>query len=228
MNQILQILDTNLKSNYISRNNTYLRKMKLVFWLSIVVIVICIIAYFFIQYNYFKKEQISKKLMNNYDIQCLYSNNTNNDNYYTAQKTILLQYNNNNNIEPFVVGLLKIDKINITYPILSIVNEESLEISPCRFYGPMPNEIGNLCIAGHNYANQSHFGRLSSLENGDIIKIYDLNGNGIEYIVYDKKEVEANDFSCTDQNTNNSKEITLITCNTMKNTRIVIKARENK
>ena len=31
-------------------------------------------------------------------------------------------------------------KQNITYPILSTTSEELLKISPCRFYGPMPNE----------------------------------------------------------------------------------------
>ena len=114
------------------------------------------------------------------------------------------------------------------YPILSTSSEKLLEISPCRFYGPMPNEIGNLCIAGHNYANQKHFGKLSSLEKGDLIEIYDSNGSKTNYIIYNKFEVHANDISCTNQNTNNKREVTLVTCNTIKGNRLVVKAKENR
>ena len=58
-----------------------------------------------------------------------------------------------------------------------------LDISVCRFAGPMPNEIGNLCIAGHNYINNKLFGRLAELKIGDEITIYDLSGNSINYSI---------------------------------------------
>ena len=92
----------------------------------------------------------------------------------------------------------------------------------------MPNEIGNLCIAGHNNADNTIFGKLYLLELEDLIDIYDLTGNKVSYKIYDKYETTYNDTSCLNQNTNNSKEITLITCNTIKNTRHIIKANENK
>ena len=192
---------------------------KITFWISLFIIFICIIFYFFTKYNSWQKEKISKNLARQFNIRSLYTNS----NEYTAEKSI---YNLEN--EPFVIGLLKIDKINLMYPILSTSSEKLLEISPCRFYGPMPNEIGNLCIAGHNYANQKHFGKLSSLEKGDIIEIYDSNGTKLNYIIYNKSEVTANDTSCTDQNTNNKREVTLVTCNTIKGNRLVIKAKENR
>lgn len=66
-----------------------------------------------------------------------------------------------------------------------------LKISLCRFAGPMPNEIGNLCIAGHNYVDYKLFSRLHELENGDKIDIYDLNGTKITYAVFDKFEVKS-------------------------------------
>lgn len=192
---------------------------KITFWISLFIIFICIIFYFFTKYNSWQKEKLSKSLTNQFNIRSLYSNQNN----YTAEKSI---YNSRN--DPFVIGLLKIDKINLMYPILSTSSEKLLEISPCRFYGPMPNEIGNLCIAGHNYANQKHFGKLSSLEKGDIIEIYDANGSKSNYIIYNKFEVPANDISCTNQNTNNKREVTLVTCNTIKGNRLVVKAKENR
>lgn len=220
MNQILENKSL-VKNSYKTNKNSsiFFKQYKLIFIISIITIIICIMIYFILRYHAYKKEKISKNLINNFGITTLYANNNNN---YIANKTT------NNSKEPFVIGLLKIDKINLMYPILSTSSDELLKISPCRFYGPMPNEIGNLCIAGHNYANQKHFGKLTSLENSDMFQIYDLTGNYIDYIIYEIQEVSANDTSCINQDTNNSKQVTLVTCNTIKGTRIVIKAKENR
>jgi len=219
MNQILENNFSSKNLNKKNKNTSHLSKTyKSIFIFSIIIIIICIIIYLSLRYNSYKKEKISKSLIDNFNITTLYANNNN----YIANRTT------NNSEEPFVIGLLKIDKINLIYPILSTSSEELLEISPCRFYGPMPNEVGNLCIAGHNYASKKHFGKLTSLNEKDIIKIYDLNGNFVDYIIYKIQEVPSNDTSCISQNTNNTKEITLITCNTIKGTRIVIKAKENR
>ena len=47
--------------------------------------------------------------------------------------------------------------------VISKTNDELLKLSICRYYGPMPNEIGNLCIAGHNYKNNLMFSKLNKL-----------------------------------------------------------------
>lgn len=214
MNQILESKVLN-KSTPLTHTNSS-KKFKFILIFSILIIALCIIIYLILKYNSYKKEKFSKSLVTNFGITTLYANNNN----YIANKTTT------NIEEPFVIGLLKIDKINLMYPILSNTSEELLKISPCRFYGPMPNEIGNLCIAGHNYANQKHFGKLTSLELNDIFQVYDLNGFSIDYIIYEIKEVSANDTSCINQDTNNSREVTLVTCNTIKGTRIVVKAKE--
>ena len=87
---------------------------------------------------------------------------------------------------------------------------------------------GNLCIAGHNYADNKIFGKLYMIDLGDVIDIYDLSGNKISYVIYEKTEVPADDISCTSQNTNGLCEITLVTCNTIKGNRHIIKAKENR
>lgn len=46
----------------------------------------------------------------------------------------------------------------------------------------------------------------------------------MEYLVYKTYETDYNDLDCINQDTNNKKEITLITCNNIKNKRRVIKA----
>lgn len=61
---------------------------------------------------------------------------------------------------------------------------------------------------------------------GDIISIYDLSGAKVNYEVYLSSEIDYQDLSCTNQNTNGKREITLITCNNIKNRRRLIKAVE--
>ena len=90
----------------------------------------------------------------------------------------------------------------------------------------MPNEIGNLCIAGHNYVDYKLFSRLNELEFNDEIIIYDLNGNSIVYKIYDIYETNPDDTSCTFQNTNGIRIITLVTCNNVNGKRLVIHAKE--
>lgn len=215
MNQILE--SKLLTESTLLKTSISSKKFKFIFIISILIIALCVIIYLFLKYNSYKKEKISNALITNFGITTLYANNNN----YIATTTANVE-------EPFVIGLLKIDKINLMYPILSNTSEELLKISPCRFYGPMPNEIGNLCIAGHNYANQKHFGKITSLEINDIFQVYDQNGNSVDYLIYEIKEVPANDTSCMNQNTNNLREVTLITCNTIKSTRIIVKAKENR
>lgn len=212
MNQILNEYEIN------SNSNKYKKKFNIILSFSLLIIVIGIFAFIFSKYQILEKEKVSKNLISNYSIQTLYNNSTN----YETNSTLLSLTSNN----PFIIGIIQIDKIDLLYPILSTTTEELLKISPCKFYGPMPNEIGNLCIAGHNYVNNKQFGKVNYLDMNDIIKIFDLNGNYIDYKIYSKTEISATDLSCTNQNTNGAKEITLITCNNIKGNRTCIKAKQ--
>ena len=126
----------------------------------------------------------------------------------------------------YTIGIISIPKINLEYPILSTATTELLKVAPCYFWGASPNEIGNLCIAGHNYRNTKFFSKVPSLTNGDAINITDLYGRTITYIVYDNYVVAPNDRACTSQLTNGKKEVTLITCTNDSSNRVIIKARE--
>lgn len=123
-------------------------------------------------------------------------------------------------------GTLSIPSIGISYPILTEENDELLKISLCKYWGPSPNQIGNYCIVGHNYASGKMFGKLSQVNNGDKVNLTDLSGNTITYSVYNKYPVKPTDVSCTSQLTNGQREITLITCTNYGKERLVVKARE--
>ena len=93
------------------------------------------------------------------------------------------------------VGIIDIPKINVNYPILSETSDALLKISPCKFWGPEMNEVGNYCIVGHNYRNKKFFSKVPTLEAGDEINLTDLTGRTITYEVYKKYNVDPEDVS---------------------------------
>lgn len=106
----------------------------------------------------------------------------------------------------YTIGVINIPSINVNYPILSTYTDELLKIAPCKFHGPNPNEVGNLCIAGHNYRNSKFFSKVPNLQLGDTIEITDLSGRMLTYTVYDKFIVNPDELACTSQLTNGKKK----------------------
>ena len=123
-----------------------------------------------------------------------------------------------------VIGTIEIPKIDIKYPILIESNEDSLSKSVTRVGNGKVNEIGNLCIAGHNYIDGSMFGKIDKLENGDEIYILDLYGNKQIYKVFNKYITNPNDVSVVENAKTDKKEVTLITCTNGNKNRLIIKA----
>ena len=128
------------------------------------------------------------------------------------------------------IAQINIEKINVNYSILSQPPSEKIDelmkISPIKFYGANPNEIGNFCIAGHNYRNNKFFSKVPTLNIGDTIDITDKKGKTVTYKIYSKYEVIPTDTSCLEQNTNGRREITIITCTNDNKKRVIIKANE--
>ena len=124
------------------------------------------------------------------------------------------------------IATIRISKINIYYPILSETTDELLKKAPTKFMYGEPNEVGNFCIAGHNYRNKKFFSKVPTLENGDIIEITDTKGRTVKYTVYNKYTVTADDMSPVSQLTNGRKDITLITCTNDSKERVIVKATE--
>ena len=127
-----------------------------------------------------------------------------------------------------IIGTLKIPKINIEYDILSSTSVALLKVSLNRYWGANPNQVGNMCVVGHNYLDSRFFGRLHTLNTGDCIEITDSYGETLKYYVYDMFVANPYDTRCTSQLTNGEKEITLITCYNKGTQRLVVKARAEK
>lgn len=203
MNQILFV-----------KNNSKKYKIQLTISLIILITVFLFWLRYFLSTK--SKDNFSDSLLNSFNIERIYSNN---DGY------TVVELDGNSTI---VIGIIEIPNINIKYPILSNISDELLKISPCRFYGPLPNEKGNLCIAAHNYDDDRFFGNLHKLNIGDMINIYDSSNNVTHYYVYDKFESSEKDTSCINQDVHVLKELTLITCNNLNKNRLIIKSKAQK
>lgn len=125
------------------------------------------------------------------------------------------------------IGIVRIPKINITYPILSKTTDQLLKVAPCKFHGTNPNEIGNLCIIAHNYRRKEvFFSDVPDLVIGDIVEIQDLSQRMIQYEVYDIHTVMPDNVADTTQKTNGRKEVTLITCTDDSKQRVIVRCKE--
>lgn len=125
-----------------------------------------------------------------------------------------------------IVGVVNIPKINTKYPIIAEWTDKLLKVSVCKFWGANPNEVGNLCIVGHNYKNSKFFSKVPTLTIGDIVEITDLSGKTLKYEAYDIYTVDPTDTRCTSQLTQGKKEVTLITCTNDTKQRVVVKCTE--
>lgn len=111
-----------------------------------------------------------------------------------------------------VLGQIVAKKANIKRYILDKTNNYSLNLSVTKFYGADLNEIGNCCITGHNM--EGHFKGLKHLSIGDTFYIIDKeNKEKVIYEIYDMYTVFPTELDCLSQETNNRREVTLITCN---------------
>lgn len=131
-----------------------------------------------------------------------------------------------------IIGIVKIPKIGIEYPILEIgdIDPENakgpMKISIIKYWGEKVNDYGNLSIAGHNNKDGTMFGKTKKLENGDIIELTDLTGQTIKYSVYSVFVTDPNDVNILLPKDELVREVTLITCTNGNKERLIVKANE--
>lgn len=131
-----------------------------------------------------------------------------------------------------VIGIVKIDKIGIEYPILEIENIDPesakvpMKLSIIKYWGENVNDYGNLSIAGHNNKDGTMFGKTKKLKIGDIVELTDLTGQTIQYSIYDIFVTDPNDVSILLPKDEQIREVTLITCTNGNKERLILKAKE--
>lgn len=125
-----------------------------------------------------------------------------------------------------IAAKLEIPEIKLETYILKQYSKNALNVSVTKFWGTDPNQIGNFCVAGHNFQNKNMFRNLRKLEIGNRLTISDASIGKVEYEIYDIYMVQPEDVSCLSQETNGKREVTLITCTTDSEKRIIVKAKE--
>lgn len=126
-----------------------------------------------------------------------------------------------------VIGIIKIPKIELEYPILEQTSNTTMKISISRFWGKEVNGYGNLSLAGHNNYDGTMFGKNKKLQIGDKVELTDLTGKTIEYEIKDIFKTDPNDTSVLVTEDENVREVTLITCSSGRAERLIIKAFAN-
>ena len=125
-----------------------------------------------------------------------------------------------------VAAKLEIPSISLETYVLKKYSTQALNVSVTKFWGADANKIGNFCIAGHNFKNKNMFSNLKKLKIGENLFISDNEIGKVEYEIYDVYTVLPEDVSCLSQETNEQREVTLITCTSDSEKRIIVKAKE--
>lgn len=127
-----------------------------------------------------------------------------------------------------VAGKLEMPTVNLQYPVLEqMTDANAIEVSVAIQYGVGLNNVGNTVIIGHNYRSGLFFGSNKNLQIGDTIYITDwATGTRRAYTIYNKYTTEESDTSFYNRNTNGTREVSLVTCQSNNKYRLVVLARE--
>lgn len=193
--------------------------MKKIFTLFFIAIIIFILLYIF---NNLKKESKISDKQNTFNELAENININNNSDSYNNKKINLKLIEEEYKGYDTIAKLL-IPKINLETYVLEDYSTDALKISVTKFWGSNPNEVGNFCIAGHNYRE---FKNITNLEIGDYLILVDNYNGEMQYVIYDIFKVYPSQTDCLSQDTNGNREITLITCTQNSQKRIIVKARE--
>lgn len=203
------------------------------------IIVFSIIVFIMLMCSYILYASIDKEEISNEELQVSVENVVEETN--TIQENIVLENNVINIVaeseeeiivEPKtyqgyeMIATLKVPSIDIEYPVLAENSDELMKITLNKYWGCNPNEVGNLCIVGHNYKSGKHFGKLKYVKIGDKLLVTDNSDRTLTYEVYDTYVIDPYDTKCTSQLTDGRKDVTLITCTNAGKNRLVVKARE--
>ena len=114
------------------------------------------------------------------------------------------------------IGVLDVESVELSLPVMDRWDYDRLKISPCRFAGNVYQD--NLVICAHNYAQ--HFTPLKYVPIGTEVKFTDAEGNVFRYAVSSIDTVGPNDV---ERMIYGDWDLTLFTCNTNGQTRCAVR-----
>ena len=114
------------------------------------------------------------------------------------------------------IGILTIPTLNLELPVLTDWSYTKLKKAPCVYYGSYYES--NFIIAAHNY--KAHFGKLSKLEQGDVVIFTDIN-DMVYY--YEVVLLETLPKEATKEMITSGFDLSLYTCTTSGANRVTVR-----
>lgn len=114
------------------------------------------------------------------------------------------------------IGILSIPGLELELPVLTDWSYEKLKKAPCHYYGSCYES--DFVIAAHNYP--SHFGRLSELQDGDLVLFTDAVG---ELHCYEVVLLETLSPTATEEMITSGFDLSLYTCTPGGNNRVTVR-----
>lgn len=114
------------------------------------------------------------------------------------------------------VGVITIPALEVELPVLKGWSRSGAKIAPCRYEGTPYRD--DLVVCAHNY--NSHFGRLNTLNTGDLVCFTDMDGNLFTYRVasFEILQPDQNADMCSGE-----WDLTLFTCTLGGRTRFTVR-----
>lgn len=119
------------------------------------------------------------------------------------------------------IGILEIDRVDLSVPIISELTMSNLYTSPCRYTGSVYSN--DLVLGGHSYV--STFGKLHKVIQGDEVLLTDIDGNKF---IYEVKDVEIIQPTEVEYLTESDWDLSLFTCTYSGQTRLVVRCLEKE
>lgn len=188
-----------------------------------VILILIFTIIVFCSYGFYKENKIT--LLNENEI-VLQTNLENN-------KAVAITSNKKETIENTylnfdTIAKLEVPKINLNTYILKDYTSEGMKVCASKYFGPNPNEVGNFCIAGHNYNKENMFNHLIELEIGDELYLTDNKNGKYVYTIYKIYKVKPQNVAPINQETEGKRIVTLITCVNYSKNRLIIQAIEGE
>lgn len=198
-----------------SRDRKPKRKKKRINWPFVISLIIAGIA--FVLYPEFLRytgEKEAEQLMQGFEDKMEDENEEEMDveEEETEEPSSLSQEDADALSEEEVIGIIKIESIDIKYPVMEGTGEDVL----CKGIGHLAEtagigEKGNCVLCGHNGSRRgTFFTPLNTVQIGDEVELIDKRGRSHIYKIVNTKVVEPRDNSI--KNTDGTEKLTLFTC----------------
>lgn len=122
------------------------------------------------------------------------------------------------------VGVISIPELGVELPVMQSWSYPNLRIAPCVYSGAAASD--DLIIAAHNY--RSHFGNISTLYSGSLIRFTDVSGMVYEYEVLQTDTINGYDAPSMREGGGETWNLTLFTCTLSGRSRVSVRAVRTK